>query len=310
MPYHVQGCAKKAHHLPPNNFIYHHHVFPWSGIMSTYPNTTNGDIPLHCRGCLFVSKRKTKKYKGHWNLKKQRIICQGLTYHIQVNTNCENYYADSHLLHRNTKDKFDGYDYSTSTVELCQPVKPAPPTHSASQMGLLNSSPQPSSSSIDQIRSLNRQVLYNSLRPNLNRELIKNTLTSQQNNKKRKSNNVQQVDSPDVDAHEKEVLALHQDDETESFGNNNLDSLNDDDNFIQPMTMMEYFRDPDNPIIPNFPTPVYHALSFQLVAEVELMNIIVAHKRCPCMFSNPSWNGHLAMPIRLLEKKAKRKTPF
>ena len=311
MPYLVEGCRRscqKSTSSSSHQFHLSSSCISMFGIMSTSPNTTNGDIPLHCRGCLFVSKRKTKKYKGHWNLKKQRIICQGLTSHIQVNTNCEDYYVDSNLLHRNTIDKFDGYDYSTSTVEMCQPAKPAPPTHSASQMGLLNSSPQPSSSSIDQIRSLNRQVLYNSLRPNLNRELIKNTLTSQQNNKKRKSNNVQQVDSPDVDAHEKEVLALHQDDETESFGNNDLDSLNDDDNFIQPMTMME-FRDPDDPNIPNFPTPVYHALSFQLVAEVELMNIIVAHKM-PMYVFKPIMEWASRNANKTVGKKGKKKNAF
>ena len=239
-----------------------------------------------CRSCFFAGKKEKDPFKGAYYTEDSIYVCPGLSRHLLANRDCEKYYIES------VSRLDDGnLDYESSLLQYREPVVQPPRLwkHTPSEIGVVCTNGSPSNdppysielSDVNGHRLLNQQVIYNSLRSSLAVPVINTALL------------VYDKDN---------LLTLHK---TQPFPNYSEEENNDDIQFPIPSEIVYDGHLPgttgnrradsssaahksietqkskkrkDNPtcrnVIPPYPVPVFTRLAPQLIAEVELLNIL------------------------------------
>ena len=216
-----------------------------------------------CRRCYFVDKRSRDGYKGRRYLEDGECVSAGLKLHLtseKFARSCGQYYRNNGLL-----------NFQSSLIKFKYQPYPPQRTHTASEIGVHNlSHPDRSSHASRTIcspttapkqapkpdlhRTLNQKVQYNSLRPPVDRSVIRSALS---NHADHQLSNELQSSVP----------------ENDSLPNNsdmdNEDGIYPSSDDSSPNNHLTNFNK-----VPPFPVPRFELLPPYLVAEVELLNVL------------------------------------
>lgn len=248
-----------------------------------------------CRRCFFAGKKEKAPFKGYYSPSTKRShICSGLSRHLVAHVDCDNYYI------RSVKKLDDGkVDYESSLIKYRVSVQPPKRKrkHTSSEIGVVPKQGSPANTALPSgtnpdvhgHRRLNQQVLFNSLRPRLDAAVIDAALSLHVWDPS-KLNETQ----PPLNCNKDAVILPSAENENNDLSeyppppdnDNCIDAnnkcshtpphtnnvFNNQDKATQKLTEKE--PSTESNVVPPYPTPNFTGLTSQLIAEIELLNIL------------------------------------